>query len=463
VSDYTPPTFPLSVTWEGTEAYTSPTFPVSVSWEDVGEETASATGTIVFGASASASVSNTNASATGAIVFDADMAATVLRGASSSDGVVFGASASAQGIFSGSATAQIQFGATAGADVGRLPDQVFGVMVTVSTIDTLTFTWGAADNADTYNARLYRNGSLVEQQLGLEALTATFTGLEDGVQYVVEINGVNDLGPGPAGVLPATTAYIPPTAPTNLRQEGETYVLIKVLWDAPPEKVTFYESMIEIVEPYRVIKQDVIPPAPTERVYGVPRAATTYRWRIRAGNPGGLSAWAELDTIYPIGINLDSRLAVLPAAYLEDYLFPDTWDGGTNLISEGVGDDQVSRGNPLFSSSPPQMPRALEMLPVELSASVHDFNAYQLMLVHDEDQDFNEEAVRFMAFVGSFDTTLHETFLQIYEQEDREAAAFIASCGDFDTVVKMFVFELEERDAARFTVSVGDFTTEVPA
>lgn len=43
---YTPPTLPLNVTWEGTDAYSAPTLPLDVSWQPSGPATVSGTASI---------------------------------------------------------------------------------------------------------------------------------------------------------------------------------------------------------------------------------------------------------------------------------------------------------------------------------------------------------------------------------------------------------------------------------
>ena len=427
MSTYAPPTVPLSVTWEGTEAYTPPTVPLGVSWEGSGEDTATATGTIVFGASANASVL-TGASATGAIV-------------------VTGA-ASASALLSASAAAHIQFAATAEADVARFPAQVTGIAF-IPTASTLAFAWNASAHADAYNVRLYLEMVLVEAKLGVEALEATFTGLDDGTTYVVEIQGINDLGTGPSGTREARTDYVLPQAPTNLRVLQNGFVLLQVAWDAPATKTTFYNSKIvwEQEESSIILYNETLPAEPTEAYYTFPMAATEYKWMLRAGNPAGLSEWVEftLETASNLCGGPDSRGAIPPAAYQEDYLFPDTWDGGTDLISEGVGDPQDIYGGVEFFRGERRADRYQSNGKLDYAIKwVQAATRIAQLEYSDNLPNYRHQSL--IDFAITADATVGTAFVES-SQEAGPSLIDFAITSEVDIVVKMYIHEDRPNDA----------------
>lgn len=210
------------------------------------------------------------------------------------------------------------------------------------TTDSLTFTWDADADADDYRLTLSRDGALVEE-LTTADLTATFSLLEDGTQYDLAILASNAKGDGPTAHYQATTGYIVPAAPTNLRQFEERIIAVICRWDhAEPDKVL--DTEVQLLYGDELVMADALDGAATERTFLVPMASTDYLLRVRAGNPAGWSAWAEATVSTEVFPLIDSRLGVLGATYQEDVLHTDTWDGASDQLKGVVEAVQAEPG-----------------------------------------------------------------------------------------------------------------------
>jgi hypothetical protein len=456
--------------------YTAPSVHAALTFcAEPGKDTASATGTIVFGASANAGVLNTKAQATGAMVFGTSAQASVLRGPSASGPIAFTGTAAASRILGAQASALIQFGAVAEANIGQKPAPVTGITHS-ATSASLTFEWFAADRADDYTVRLYRDAVLVDSEI-TENLTATFEGLEDGTLYEVEVQGVNETGTGPSGTRQTRTLYIFPLPPTNLRKLVDGFFLLTMGWDPPSTKTTFYQSKIILEkegEPDRVLYDEVLPPTPTEVVYILPYAETEYRWRLRAGNPSGLSVWVDFvfSTAGKFCGGPDSRGAIPPAAYQEDYLFPDTWDGGTNLISEGVGDPQDIYGGVEFFRGDQFITQCIENAEAfePKQVNVGQILTSDHLVVVDMRPLWSipghPEALNFVANepneVGVGNIYTYNSMVQLTgPTENADPEEFEIGAGDINTVLKLYIYNhLSELHIIEYNVGVGDITTE---
>ncbi|MCL7941220.1 fibronectin type III domain-containing protein [Halomonas sp. ATCH28] len=210
-----------------------------------------------------------------------------------------------------------------------LPGGVTNLQHTFTT-DSLTFTWDAAKDADDYRLTLSLDGAGVEEIVTSD-LTATFSTLEDGTQYDLAIQAENAQGSGPIANYQATTQYLPPAMPVNLRQHEERIIAVICQWDHfEPDKV--FDTEVQLLYGDELVMTDALDGAATERTFVVPMASTDYLLRVRAGNPGGWSDWAE-GTVnsedFPL---IDSRLGVLGATYQEDVLHTDTWDGASDQL-----------------------------------------------------------------------------------------------------------------------------------
>jgi len=96
-------------------------------------------------------------------------------------------------------------------------DRIYPTQGAVITGTTITFTWGSAPAADTYEITISKNGTQVDSQTGLKTTVYTFSKLETGAQYTWAVRAISG---GLAGdwVTSAFTTAIPPAtnqAPTT--------------------------------------------------------------------------------------------------------------------------------------------------------------------------------------------------------------------------------------------------------
>ena len=202
------------------------------------------------------------------------------------------------------------------------------------TTDSLTFIWDEVEGADDYLLTLSRDGALVEELTTTE-LTATFSGLEDGIRYTLEIRGRRGPGEGESVLYEADTGFLAPATPINFHEVSRRIIAVEPGWElVEPDKVR--QVRIQVLIGNDILYDEVKTEAATSRLFPVPMASTDYFVRVRAGNPGGWSDWLEgtaSTLVYPL---LDTRLGVIGAAYQEAPLYPDTWNGGSD--AEGAGD-----------------------------------------------------------------------------------------------------------------------------
>jgi len=150
-----------------------------------------------------------------------------------------------------------------------------------------------------------------------------------------------------ASTLGETTAafagLIAPAPPTNLRQFEERIIAVICRWDHP-NPVNVHDTEVQLLYGSEMVLADALVGAATERTFVVPMASTDYLLRVRAGNPGGWSAWAEATVSSETFPLIDSRLGVLGATYQEDVLHTDTWDGASDQFKGVVEAIQPEAG-----------------------------------------------------------------------------------------------------------------------
>ncbi len=95
-------------------------------------------------------------------------------------------------------------------DVDVPPTQVTGVAIAANG-QTLTVTWSAVSNADSYNVTLTTAGEADRTQNGVSGTETTFTGLTPATTYFASVVGVNSDGTGPAGTGAGATEAEPET------------------------------------------------------------------------------------------------------------------------------------------------------------------------------------------------------------------------------------------------------------
>ena len=141
----------------------------------------------------------------------------------------------------------------------------------------------------------------------------------------------------------AFTGLIAPAPPTNLRQFEERIIAVICRWDHP-DPVNVHDTEVQLLYGSEMVLADALVGAATERTFVVPMASTDYLLRVRAGNPGGWSAWAEATVSTEVFPLIDSRLGVLGATYQEDVLHTDTWDGASDQFKGVVEAIQAEAG-----------------------------------------------------------------------------------------------------------------------
>lgn len=318
-----------------------------------------------------------------------------------------------------------------------------------STTSSLTFTWDSVPGADGYLATL--DG--VEQDV--TATEVTFSDLEDGTEYTLTLRAYIATGEGDTATYQATTQYLPPAPPANVQWGPPRALGIITSWEVP-EKVTFLQSAIMLQG--RPVAAEILEPTETSRDWWLPYAGREFTWRIRTGNPGGYSEWVET-TVYTTDILVDSRPAALGAAYQEDHLYPDTWDGGTDR--QGEGDPQGVRGGVEISNPMARRMPIRDSFDMGFTVEVGAFQAVDRMQVYTAEIEPAE--IGFTVEVGEFRSAVN---VIEYTASDIESADidFTVEIGDFTTVTRMATFTDDDNTAEiGFTVEVGDFTTEVPA
>ena len=177
------------------------------------------------------------------------------------------------------------------------------------------------------------SGDLAAQ---LGSTQATFSG-----ETYPEVAG--DLAPTLGETTAAFTGLIAPAPPTNLRQFEERIIAVICRWDHP-NPVNVHDTEVQLLYGSEMVLADALVGAATERTFVVPMASTDYLLRVRAGNAGGWSAWAEATVSSETFPLIDSRLGVLGATYQEDVLHTDTWDGASDQFKGVVEAIQAEAG-----------------------------------------------------------------------------------------------------------------------
>ena len=178
-------------------------------------------------------------------------------------------------------------------------------------VDTLaTFTWTAAENADTYEFQLSPNedfSSLIEDVEGLEELTYSLsTALAVATQYFWRARGIGAGGPGPWASASFTTVQ-PPGAVSLASPENnaiEVDIVVTFTWTAAAN-ADRYQLQLSADENFTTLIDDV--DGLEELTYKpnlILSEATPYFWRVRGLGSGGLGPWAsaQFTTRSPAGV-----------------------------------------------------------------------------------------------------------------------------------------------------------------
>jgi len=178
------------------------------------------------------------------------------------------------------------------------------------------------------------HGVISDLSSALDSTQATFAADHGVVGYLASTLGETTA---------AFTGLIAPAPPTNLRQFEERIIAVICRWDHP-NPVNVHDTEVQLLYGSEMVLADALVGAATERTFVVPMASTDYLLRVRAGNAGGWSAWAEATVSSETFPLIDSRLGVLGATYQEDVLHTDTWDGASDQFKGVVEAIQAEAG-----------------------------------------------------------------------------------------------------------------------
>jgi hypothetical protein len=297
-----------------------------------------------------------------------------------------------------------------------------------ATTDSLAFTWDAVSGADGYRATL--DG--VEQDVA--ATEAAFTGLEDGTEFTLTLRAYIATGEGDAATYQVTTQYLTPAPPENVQWGPPRALGIITSWEVP-EKVTFLQSAILLQG--RPVAAEILDHTETSRDWWLPYAGREFTWRIRTGNPGGYSDWVET-TVYTTDIFVDSRAAVLGAAYQEDYLFPDIWDGGTD--QQGAGDPQNVLGGPVITEANYRLDNNTETKKLLIQGGLDDYSLNKRLYVYDH-EDRSENKMQVYGRLNDYVLFQYWPYIDIYPQLGSNRVLIYGGIVDYSLRRALFVYE----------------------
>lgn len=163
---------------------------------------------------------------------------------------------------------------------------------------TITFLWSAVPNTVSYDFQIATDNAfinLVADVTGLMAATRDQAGFSAGATYHWRVRAV---GAGGAGAWSKpfifTTRPLAPQVPTILAPNNQAQNIprsVRLLWN-PAERATQYDVQVATDEAFTTLVADE--DSLTTTFYDVADLdlATTYFWRVRGRNEGGISAWA---------------------------------------------------------------------------------------------------------------------------------------------------------------------------
>ncbi len=166
-----------------------------------------------------------------------------------------------------------------------------------------TLTWNSVNGADSYRLQVATDASfanVIFSQSGLTGTSHQVTGLDNEVQYHWRVQASNAGGAGPwSAGRNFTTEQAPVTQPTapmlvnpQDRATGEG-IKLTFTWNTSSGADTYHlqvSTSKKFVKPKRVIDEPTI--AGTSFDAAGLQYATTYYWRVRAGNVAGDSPWS---------------------------------------------------------------------------------------------------------------------------------------------------------------------------
>ena len=162
-----------------------------------------------------------------------------------------------------------------------------GVQVNATTSSTVSLSWTAINNSNVTGYDVLRNGTFLATVNSASTTTYTDTGLSPNTTYTYTIESINSASQFSPPSFPAVTALTAPAAPTNLAAVANSPTRVSLSWTAPAGTVTGYqvERSTDGVN-FTAIATNV---SGTSYIDTTAQPITTYSYRVRAANTGGLS------------------------------------------------------------------------------------------------------------------------------------------------------------------------------
>jgi len=166
---------------------------------------------------------------------------------------------------------------------------------------SLTFSWGAVSGAATYDVQVSTSstfGTTITEDSTLTSASKAITNLAAGSTFYWRVRAKNAIGVGPwSGAWSLTTALPPaaPSVPTLLSpaNAGANQTLTPTLaWSTVSTAATYHVQVSTSNTFTAILSQDSTLTSDSMKLSGL-GALTTYYWRVRAKNAGGVSSWTS--------------------------------------------------------------------------------------------------------------------------------------------------------------------------
>lgn len=165
---------------------------------------------------------------------------------------------------------------------------------------SLTLTWNAVSGATSYRVQVATNSNfttgIVLDDSTVTATSRNIAGLLNSTQYFWRVRATNPGGPGPySTTFSFTTIVVPPPAPSlTSPPDGQTNVSLvpTMTWNAAPT-ATSYRLQVARDTLFAILVFDDSLIVGTSRQIAQLISNTTYYWRVRAKNIGGVSPFSS--------------------------------------------------------------------------------------------------------------------------------------------------------------------------
>nr|WP_293839803.1 fibronectin type III domain-containing protein [uncultured Arsenicibacter sp.] len=177
-----------------------------------------------------------------------------------------------------------------------------------ATPSSLTLAWqDAAFNETAYEVEQATPGQSFTRVASLTANVASFSlaGLTETTTYLFRVRAVNSAGASPySNTLTVTTPATLPAAPTNLTAGAFTPTSISLVWSDNAFNETGYD-IEQSTGSGEYQKVATVPPNSTTYISSGLTEATLYRFRVRAVNSAGGSAYSNIAQSLPLILGVE--------------------------------------------------------------------------------------------------------------------------------------------------------------